>query len=400
MDRKDQEFPAPEAIAPPPEEFSVPPEEAEFHPPEPEKEFSSPPEASEFSPPAAEREFTPPGSGGAAPENGPRRRRRIRRLLYAASALVLTGLLFRGQIAAQIRPAAPVPTAQAEVRDPGTVSPPDAVPTPEATAEPVLPVSTPRPTPEYEPQGPAILSYFFGFSAYHQGLIKIFHSEQITSVTAEIWESNFDTLEWSYVLTEEEIASGYWELPVFDDSDTYFKYMDRYEAEGLFPALELRVTMTTDDGATTVYTEKASPEQGWSVRWWPADYEPTFDWEECYPGCFAVLSYESSEAPPDMRMGGYQDAWDNGGICIEMELNGVPVTVTNAQILTYEEPIYTVDDYGNYVETDRLYYYTTVVIPLPDGAPASGTAHFTVCQKLDGYDLVWVTNRDLEYGPA
>jgi|GEM_PF-2370884 len=409
MERKDYESPTAEEFSALPEEYAAPPEAAEHGPPAPEAEFSPPPEAAEFSAPPADREFTPPGSGGPAPGDGSRRKRRVRRLLYAAAALVLTGLLFRGRAAGPLQPDVtftPVPTAQNDARkpwdvsppEPGNVSLPDAAPTPEAT-EAAAPVSTPRPTPEYEPEVPTCLSYFFGFSAYHHGFIKIFHPEQIVSVTAEIWESNFNTLEWSRELTEEEIASGYWELPPFDYSETYFKYMDRYQSEELDPEVELRVTMTTDDGTTTVYTERASHEQGWSVRWWPEDYEPYFEWQEFYPGCFAVMSYESFTASPDIRMGDYQDAWDHGGICVALELNGVPVSAEDVQILKWEEPLFKEDEHGDYVETGRSVYYTTLVIPLPDGAPPAGTAHFTICQKLDGYDLVWATEQELDYGP-
>lgn len=241
---------------------------------------------------------------------------------------------------------------------------------------------------------------FFNFSAYHHGFVKMANQDEVVAGTVEIWEKNLESLEWSHELTAEEIASGYYELPEFDDADTYFSHMDYYAETNGMPEMELRVTLTLEgeDGTRTVeYRREASHEQGWGVGYWPEDYKPSWDWQECYPGCFAVMSYESLDGPVYMQAGGYEDALASGKICVELSIDGVPVPTDHVMVITREEPIYTEDGEGNYVPTGKTLYYATVVIERPSDAPPSGTAEFTVCQKLSGYDLVWTTHKVIEY---
>ena len=240
---------------------------------------------------------------------------------------------------------------------------------------------------------------FFSFSAYHHGFVMLANQDKVTAGTVEIWEKNLESLEWSHELTAEEIAAGYYEIPEFDDSDTYFNHMD-YFRDGGMPEMELRVTLTleTEEGTETLsYSTAASHEQGWSVHYWPADYEPIWDGQEYYPDSYAVMSYESLNKPVYMEAGGYQDALNSGKICVELTVNGVPVPTNGLMIVTTEEPVYTIDGSGNYVPTDETYYYASIVFKRPEDAPLSGTAEFTVYQKLEGYDLVWTTHKVIDY---
>ena len=98
-----------------------------------------------------------------------------------------------------------------------------------------------------------------------------------------------------------------------------------------------------------------------------------------------------------MRPGDYQEAEMTGEICVELKINGVPVPTEGVTVLTSEEPVYALNDDGDYVPTGKTYYYASIVFPRPEDAPSSGTAEFTVYQKLEAYDLVWVTHREIEY---
>ena len=387
MTERDVEFPVREDHPLAPEEFPQPRPEAEFRQPNGTAEDASPP-GQDYVNPADEMEFSPPGSGrvDAAVPSG--KRKRLRRLLYGVFALVLLGLIF-------FRPSDNSPSI--------LVTPSQAVP---AVSE--APVSPDEPTPELTPEPTAPLStdlechlVFFNFSAMHHGFIKLFNQQDVISARAEIWETNLESLEWSQDLSAEEIERGYFPLPGFDDSDTYFKFMDEYEQSGLMPALELRVTLCVDaegESRTLSYSQEAIEEQGWSVSYWGSDFTPLWEGQSCYPDCFGVMSYEAYDAPPAMRMGSYQDALDSGAICIELTINGVPVPAEGARIITRENPIYRSNEQDELVETGKVYYTTTVVIPRPADAPAQGSAHFTIFQYLSEYDLVWVSNRDLEYG--
>ena len=151
-----------------------------------------------------------------------------------------------------------------------------------------------------------------------------------------------------------------------------------------------------DTGGQLTYTEKASAEQGWGVSYWPFDYEPLWDGQEYYPGCFAVMSYESLEAPPDIRAGSSGLAWEENAICVEATVGGVPVDPASCRVVTREEPIMTFED-GELSETGQSYYYTTLVIPRPEDAPEHGAAKITVYQRLRCLDTVWAENREIEY---
>lgn len=266
---------------------------------------------------------------------------------------------------------------------------------------PAPPDAAPEPTPDITSTEFQCQLVFFNFSAFHHGFVKLFNQDEITAGTVEIWEKNFNSLEWSHELTPEEIAEGYYEIPEFDDSDTYFKYMDEYSESNGMPELELRVTLTREgeNGTETLsYSQEPSYEQGWGVRWWPEDYEPVWVGQEYYPGCFAVMSYESYNEPVRMRPGGYQEAEMTGEICVELRINGVLVPTNGVTVHSTEEPLYTVDEHGDYVPTGDTLHYSSVVFERPEDAPPSGTAEFTVYQKLEGYDIVWVTHREIEYG--
>lgn len=371
-------------------------------------EYLRPPE--EFPPPAEQTAPPPPEFGEAGQSASPVRKKRKHHWLAAA---VAAGLLSTVALFSDVEKAileqpfvSPTPFAVVAAATP-TSSPaldhtpsPSPVPTAAATPTPE-PTFTPEPTPE-EPEELQVELVFFNFSAYHKGFVRLSHQDAVKSVLVEIIETNFDSVEWSAEVPEEKIAGGYYQIPTFDDSDTYFKYMDQYEKSGLYIHLSMRATLTVEGESgpeTLVYTKEASEEQGWSTSYWPDDYTPVWSGEAYYPGCFAVTSYEALDDFPDMRMGDYDDADQNGGICVSLEINDVPVPKDNCIIAHFTEPTMRYDpDRDEYVETGRYLYYTMVIIPRPDSAPLSGTAKYTICQKLTGYDLVWITQRTQEYG--
>ncbi len=344
-----------------------------------------PPPAEEITPPP--EEFPPPRAGEE--ESAPSRRRRLLRALAAAGLLLLL-LWPRLKTAAPVQPPLPSPTPAALPAE-----------TPEPTAAPT-PEPTPEPSPEPSPPSTELSCdlVFFSFSALHQGRVTLANTGSVRAARAEIWEVNLDSLEWSGELKPEDIAAGVCELPPFDDSDTYFRHMDAYQESNGMPELELRVSLELEGEQgpeTRVFTRRASPEQGWSVRYWPEDYSPLWEGEEYYPGCFALISYEAEDAPPDIRMGGEQDAREPGAIRAALELGGKPVSAGDSRVLIREEPIYRYDEKGELVPSGRVYYYTLLVIPRPADAPASGKAVFSVWQRLKGFDLVWLSTRELEY---
>lgn len=389
MTNTDQEFPTREEWPSGSDEFSVPEEEAEFRPPDARDEFS-PPQQSDYSPPDPDMEFDPPGrSHGAVPKR--QRKKTFRRLLCAVAALVLLWFAIGGSPRVS-----PVPT-------PAETPQPAVTPEPEPPAEPsVTPAETPLPQTSEQTDELVCDLVFFQFSSSHEGFVKLINQEQVLAATVELWEKNLDTLEWRADMTAEEISNGYYRLPPFDESETYFNHLDSYRDGDLYPELEMRVTLTLGDGSggaeTLNYAASPSAEQGWGVSYWPDDYVPLWDGQEYYPGCFAVMSYESAEAPPKLRMGDYQDAVNSGEICVSLSIDGKEVPASGSRVVTRAELIYRYGESGDLEESGEVLYYTTLIIPHPADAPASGTAHFTVCQKLSGYDLVWVTERDLEYG--
>ena len=374
-----------------------------------DNEFWRPPE--EFPAPAAQ--MTPPpeefGSGGQSAPAGKKRRRLHWLAAAAAAGLLSTVSLFSGAVKAVPEPVVS-PTPMAVVAA-ATVTPaptPTAAPTLDHTPSPspvptATPSAVPTPTPTPEPEELKVEVVFFNFSAAHKGFVRLTHQEAVKSILLEIIETNFDSVEWSKEVPEEKIASGYYQIPTFDDSETYFKFMDRYR-DGVYIHLAMRATVTVEGEngpETLVFTQDASEEQGWSAKYWPDDYTPIWQGEQYYPGCFAVTSYEALDDYPDMRMGDYDDADQNGGLCVTLELNDVSVPADECVIAHYTESIMHYDqERDEYVETGRYLYYTMVIIPRPDFAPLSGTAKFKVYQRLKGYDIVWITNTTIQYGDS
>ena len=346
-----------------------------------DNEFWRPPE--EFPAPAAQ--MTPPpeefGSGG---QDAPARKKK--RKFHWLAAAVAAGLLSTVAMFSGIE----------EKPTPDHTPSPSPVPT-------ATPSAVPTPTPTPEPEELKVEVVFFNFSAAHKGFVRLTHQEAVKSILLEIIETNFDSVEWSKEVPEEKIASGYYQIPTFDDSETYFKFMDRYR-DGVYIHLAMRATVTVEGEngpETLVFTQDASEEQGWSAKYWPDDYTPIWQGEQYYPGCFAVTSYEALDDYPDMRMGDYDDADQNGGLCVTLELNDVPVPADECVIAHYTESIMHYDqERDEYVETGRYLYYTMVIIPRPDFAPLSGTAKFKVYQRLKGYDIVWITNTTIQYGDS
>lgn len=336
-----------------PEEWSAPPEEF----PEPAPELLPPPE-----------EF-PPVPAPAQEEDGARRRRR--RLLYflAAGALIL---LLLPRLRLMLAPILP-----------GTEAPAGPASTPEPTPEP-----SPEPTPEPEP-GYEIL--YYSFSSDHFAQIRFTVPEAFTSVDLELWEPILGVQVDRRTLTPEEIASGRVDLNLGNADDLYFERLDEYRARNTFPEeLELRITVRYEGKEGTV-TEKQtlmpSPEQGWSVRYWPKTEEKT-DWS--FPGYFRFETYESYT--PVALVLNDPGAVKSGVISVSFSIDGRKI---NADQISYDtrQEAYTI---GGEPVSDP-FYRARFLFPKPDWAPESGVLHVTVVQYLDGYGQTVVIERDYPY---
>lgn len=396
MIKEDFEYPLREELSSPAEDLVNPAPETEFRAPDPALE-DSPPPGTDHENPAEEQEFTPPGRMRREPPGDPGRSRRLRRVLYASAALLLSLVFFR----APRDPAVPV-LAPAETPAPSAVvysSASDIVivlPTPEPSLEP-----TPEPSPV--PKELRFEPIFFRCSAIHYGWLEMENQEDVRAVRLEIWESGLNILEWEHDLSAEEIASGYLRFPIVDGNELYFQHLALYEQGDGEQRLELRVTLTVDgpDGPEQrELTVEPSDEQGWGLNYWPRNFEPRWPDQEYYRDSFAVRSYESYNGQPRMRMGSYEDALATGEICVELFIEGKQVPAEDGYVVTRSEPVYRYGADDELIETEERVYYTTVVIPRPADAPESGTATFKIYQKLNGYDKLWIMSASNDYNAA
>lgn len=346
MDRKNTEYPKP------PEEFRSATEESAPLPPE----------------------FGASGQASAAPK-------RRRRLLAAAAALLLVFLLTARPRPAEALPEGPMradppPAASAE---PDREPDPTPAPTPEPTPEPA-----PEPTPEPAP-GCEII--YICFSSDYWVKMNFTAPEKILSVSGEIWETQLDSPEESFEVSEKDIALGS-AVYRFDDAEVYRRHWDEFVTGNLYPELELRldVQVNGEHGPETLhYTERVRPQLGWSLKY----NEETLEADDyTFPGCFVLQTYEDRD--PRIVLGGAEAA-EPGAICVTAEIGGHTITADDCEIF--------VRDFGlnDYLPAGVPSLYNAfLVIPRPEGVE-HGTAHFTVTQLLDGYGKPWVIEYDIEY---
>lgn len=223
--------------------------------------------------------------------------------------------------------------------------------------------------------------------------------ETVTSVTAEIREPILDLPVASYELTEEEIASGRFELPPLESGDLYFEHMDEYDRLNTWPEeFELHVVMTYDtgDGEQTVeLTQRDEPEQGWAIRYWSESEQPD---EWTYPGTFRFSTYESMipialvyDDPEAV-----QTLPDKIVISVALSIDGRAIDAGDCELVEEmeEDPFAAYYGPGEEIPT---YYYARLFLKLPDWAPKNGTIHVTVVQQLFSDSSLWTTEQDYEY---
>ncbi len=361
MDRERNVFSlTPDTPTPPPEEF-----------PAPAPENTPPPE-----------EFPPPGGGGSAGEEDGSRRRR-KKLLYGVAAAALLLLLAPGRGAwSAIRDLKPdlslfrpeESAAPAPVDEPGQ----EPASLPEPTAEP-------EPTPEPEP-GCEILYYCF--SSAHYARLEFTRPEAFESVELELREPALDVQAALIRLGPEEIAQGVVDLTLPDSGDLYFERLDEYRAADKWPEeLELTATLryTGAEGSVTeTRTLWPAPEQGWGLRYFAKDEEPS---DYVFPGCFRFTTYESP-TPVALALDDPAAAAP-GVISVRFTIDGREIDPDTVTYSAWEEE--------NAYFGPGTFYYARFVFPRPDWAPEEGVLHVTVTEYLVNFGEIIVIERDYPY---
>ena len=356
----------------------------------------------DYSPPPAEYsglppEITPPGpedtpEGLPQPEAAPaKRRRRLRFLLYAAAALVYLGLLFKPggtpRPAPSAEPIPPVATAAPE---------PSAEPTPESSPEPTGPLTN----------VPKIRVEFFSFSHAHYGRVYMDNTKALHSVEVLVRDKTLDLVAYDYYLTEEEIAFGWFELPMVSTGDLYMEHMSEYEAAGVpipgtdfispaWPEFEMTVKAwyEADDGSgEAMLTQTLEPgfEMGIGVSYWP------YDWDEQRPqNCFLVIPW--AETDQISYVINDPDAVTNPTIfSVDISYNGRHAAPEEYETLLYREEYDLFDhDTGEYIPT--VGYTKQLMLRRPDWMPEQGTVHIVIVQKLATTGETWTNEYDLPY---
>lgn len=385
MKRIDNEYPAREEYPPLPDELSAPCEDAEFRPPREDSEFTPPYSAAELNSPAAEREFTPPGMGGT---NGgaSKRRRYLRGMLFGAAALVMVGLLF-----------APPRDRASAVHETSVPSPAETVYTP--STETPLPSPTPEPTPEPTPvtKVPSIELSFFYFSHEHHGTVLMSNVDALHSVYVSVREKTLDKLVYEYYLTENEIKSGRFELPMLSTGDYYMENMDAIDAANAWPEFELSVTAWYENEAgdgedVMTLTAQAEFEMGIGLGY----MSPDDTWSDYIPpDSFYVMPWEETEEisfvinDPDA-------VTDPTVISVDLSCNG-----HHASPEEYEEVIekseYTLIDSETGERTPTVGYTKELILRRPDWMPEEGVLHVHIVQMLASTGELWIRDYDYDY---
>ena len=340
----------------------------------------------DYSPPPAEfanlpPELTPPGpeftpEGAAQPEAEKPRRRKLRFLLYAAAALVYLGLLFRpgGEKTPLPEPVPPVPA-------------------PVASAQPE---PTPEPTPEPVGSEPVIRTEFFSFSHEHHGRVYLSNTDALRSVEVSVRDKTLDLVAYDYFLSEEEIASGLYELPMLSTGDVFMEHMDEYDAVGGWPEFEMSVDARYEgsDGSEAAILETTEPafELGVGLSYWPPDY--TWD-EQLPPDSFRVVPWEEIE---ELRyvINDPTAVTDPLTVSVDLSYEGRHAAPEEYETILYREEyeLYNAET-GGYEPT--VGYTRQLLLRRPDWMPEQGTVHVVIVQRLASTGELWTREFDLSY---
>ena len=419
MAGREVEFPLREEHPPVAEEFPQPLPETEFRLPDRRAEFSAPP-GTDYRNPPPEQEFTPPVNGReeiSAPPS--KRKRRLRKLLYGAAALVLTALLF-GRTGESLLPAAAIDAPLSSVSAPETQAPaaePEArpvipaltpepageatpAPTPEPAGEPTpAPTSapTPEPTPEPVSRLPEIETDFFFFSHEHYGRVRLSNTAAVHSVLVRVRDKTLDLPVYEHDLSDDEIALGLFELPMLSTGDLYMENMDAYDAINGWPEYEMTVTVRFEDESgegeeTLSVTREADFELGIGLSY----MRPDFDWNDVIPpDSFYVSPWEETEEiryvinDPDAVK-------DPLTVSVDLSFNGRHAAPEEYEVVVEKEE-YTFIDRDTGEETPMTGYTKELVLRRPEWMPEEGTLHVHIVQYLASTGELWVRDYDLDY---
>lgn len=337
--------------------------------PAPETEFSMPKPETEFTPPLPEFPPIP------APAVEMPKKRRKKRFLYYVGALLLYGWILLGNGKAE-----PVP--------------PPAQTLPTVPVIEAAPTSAPPATVETEP-APAVPScdvIYFGFSSQMNGKLLLHDTQTLLDVRAELWDTATDNLEIAWEVPEEAIEAGEFIIPAYDEAEIYRSHQAHYDETNTFPSPELRVFLRyqgAEGEETLTLTQRPQYEQGWSLRYFPENTPAT---EYTYPGCFALVTYDSMEQVSVVFDDPAQLASD--AIRVSGEAGGYRFTAEDCQVEVLEREGYRTDD-----STPIKSYRTVLLLPRPADLPenSGGIAYFTVTQPLKHYDIIWETQLEIPY---
>ncbi len=368
----------------------------------------------DYSPPPAETaalppEIAPPGpeftpTGVPKPEPEKPKRRKLRFLLYAAAALVYLGLLFRPGGEGAAAPSAlpePVPSAA-----PVSAAEPEPEPTPGASLAPAAtaePTPTPLPTAPAESAEPAepvsqlprITTVFFSFSHEHHGRLYLSQTEALRSVEVSVRDKTLDLTAFDYSLSEEEIASGFYELPMLSTGDLYLEHMAEYEAKNAWPEFEMIVNARVEAGdgsgeESLTLTAEPAFELGFGVSYWPYDFD-----EQRPADSFLIIPWEETDEiryvvnDPDA-------VTDPLTVSVDISCGGRHAAPEEYETVLYRDEYNLFDpDSGEYVPT--VSFTKQLLLRRPDWMPEQGTIHVVIVQLLATTGERWEREFDLNY---
>ena len=387
MTRREDEFPVREEHPLVPDEFPQPLPETEFRLPDSRAEDSAPP-GTDYRNPDPDKEFTPPGRGGGETAAPSSRKRRIRRLLYGAAALVLLGLLFS-------KPGKTVP-APVVTAAPSASQAPVPEPSIEPTPEPA-PTSAPEPAPEPLGKEPVIDVDFFYFSHEHHTFVHLSNTDALHSVRVTVREKTLDKQVYEHYLDEDEIASGLFEAPMLSTGDFYMDNREALDAVNAWPKFELTLDAWYENEAgdgedTLTLTREPDFELGIGLSY----MRPESNWSEYIPpDSFYVIPWEETEEinyvinDPDAVN-------DPLTFSVDLSWNGRHAAPEEYEVVT-EKDEYTLVDREAGTETPMVSYTKELVLRRPDWMPEEGTIHVHIVQLLASTGEKWVRDYDYDY---
>lgn len=388
MAKTDHEFPIREEYPLDAEEFSAPCEEAEFRPPAPALEDPRP-AVTDFEPPDSSLEFTPPGLGGGDDLPPNRRRHKWKRLLLVAAGCLLLAAA-RLIPSADHKPLLP--------RTPLTSSAPAASIAPQQSSEPA-PELTPEPTAETVPISnvPVITADFFCFSHEHHARVRMGNIGSLHSVQVTVRDKILDKQVYDYSLTDDEIASGVFELPVLSTGDFYMENMQAYDEISAWPEFEMTVSARyeneTGDGEDSLtITREADFELGFGLSYMRSDS----NWSEVIPSdSFYIQPWEEIDElhyvindPEAVR--------DPLTISVDLSWNGQHVEPEEYEELL-EKSEYNIINPDTGESTPHVGYTSELVLRRPAWMPEEGTVHVCIVQYLASTGEQWVREYDFDY---